>query len=195
MKKAFIAALSFLLILLTAGCGGRDEHSAESISGADGPASVSSEAAVSEGEADGPASVSSEAAVSEDESDEVTESITEEQEDIVSALSGTWHTISTGYEGDDGQLYPEHDVQFTDTEIQYGRSKDGTFVPDYADRIVLIQKDAEGRYIIQAEAANGVQYTYRMSEGNADALEYFGTWDESDFPNKYSGGASLYREE
>lgn len=108
------------------------------------------------------------------------------------ALSGTWQTASMGFAAD-GSMQPEYDVQFTDTAICYGHRADGEFVPDHADPIVRLDKLASGGYRVQAEAANGVRYTYQTSEGDENVLEYYETWDEADFPDMYRGGASLSR--
>jgi hypothetical protein len=64
---------------------------------------------------------------------------------------------------------------------------------DHSDRIILFEETAAGRYRVQAEAANGVLYTYQTSESDANVLEYYETWDENDFSEMYSGGASLVR--
>ena len=45
----------------------------------------------------------------------------------------------------------------------------------------------------QAEAANGVQYTYQTCESDENILEYYETWKEEEFPDMYRGGASLSR--
>ena len=71
--------------------------------------------------------------------------------------------------------------------------KDGTFVLDHSDPITLFEETSEGKYKVQASASNGVQYTYRTSASDNSVLEYYETWDEADFPEKYSGGSSLSR--
>jgi hypothetical protein len=108
------------------------------------------------------------------------------------ALTGTWQTASIGFEAD-GTMAPEYYVQFTDTEVVYGHMRDGEFVSDHADRIARLEQTAAGGFIVQAEASNGVQYSYQTSEGDDTVLEYYETWNESDFPATYSGGASLSR--
>ncbi|MDO5445514.1 MAG: hypothetical protein Q4F31_07830 [Eubacteriales bacterium] len=108
------------------------------------------------------------------------------------APEGTWQTATMGYEAD-GTMEPEHYVQFTDTEILYGRLKDGKFVPEYSDKISLLEEAAAGRIKVQAESSNGGQYTYQTSEGDDTVLEYYETWKEEDFPEMYRGGASLSR--
>lgn len=107
-------------------------------------------------------------------------------------IEGTWQSASMGYEAD-GSLYPEYYVRFTDTEICYGHLNGGEFIADHADRILSLAKTAAGGIRIQAEASNGVRYTYQTCESDPNVLEYFETWREEDFPEMYRGGASLFR--
>ena len=111
----------------------------------------------------------------------------------LTTLAGTWQTASMGYEGEDGNLYPEYMVQFTESEIQYGHMVDGAFVLDHSDKISLIAEIGSGRYRVQATGANGVQYTFQTSESDTNVLEYYETWDENAFTGTYSAGASLVR--
>ena len=106
--------------------------------------------------------------------------------------TGTWQTASMGYLSD-GTMSPEFYVRFTDSDILYGHLKDGQFVPDHTDKIVSLAETDKGGLVIQAEAANGVQYTYRTSESDGNVLEYYETWREEEFPDMYRGGASLSR--
>ena len=71
--------------------------------------------------------------------------------------------------------------------------KDGAFVPDHADKIILLAENAAGGFKVQAEASNGVRYTYQSCESDDTVLEYFETWNEDEFPEMYRGGASLSR--
>ena len=105
-------------------------------------------------------------------------------------ITGTWQTASMML-SDDGDIAPEHYVQFTDSSINYGHMKDGEFVLDYSDRITLLDETASGGFIVQAESSNGIQYTYQTCESDKDVLEYYETWHEEDFPQMYRGGASL----
>ena len=109
------------------------------------------------------------------------------------SIKGTWETGSIGYEADDGTVQPLYYVQFTDSEINYGHLKEGEFVSEYRDKISLIEETEEGKYRVQAEASNGGKYTYQTCETDKDTLEYYDTWDEKEFLEKYSGGASLTR--
>ena len=109
-----------------------------------------------------------------------------------SSIPGTWQTASMTV-AEDGTSTSEYYVQFTDSEIIYGHMKDEKFVPDHSDQISLLEKTETGGYKIQAVSSNGVQYTYQTSESNADVLNYFETWQEEEYPDKYSGGASLIK--
>ncbi|MCR5756268.1 MAG: hypothetical protein K6G30_15825 [Acetatifactor sp.] len=108
----------------------------------------------------------------------------------VPSIAGTWQTASMRYE-DDGTVFPEYDVQFTDSDIIYGHMKDGIFTQDHADKIISLEATATGGFKVQAKAANGIEYTYRTCENDKDVLEYYETWMEEDFPEMYRGGASL----
>ncbi len=107
-------------------------------------------------------------------------------------LTGTWQTASIGYEDGD-TMAPEFYVQFTDTDIVYGHMKDGEFVVDHSDKITSLEALAGGGYRVQAEASNGVRYTYQTCDTDPDVLEYYETWAEEDFAEAYRGGASLSR--
>ena len=107
-------------------------------------------------------------------------------------ISGTWQTASMGYEFY-GTLQPEYYVQFTSREIIYGHMRNGEFIPDHSDNIIHLTEISSGVFRIQAEASNGVQYTYQTSASDREILEYYETWNEDDFPEMYRGGASLSR--
>ena len=112
--------------------------------------------------------------------------------DTAHLITGTWQTASMAYEAD-GTMYPEYYVRFTDSEILYGHMKNGDFIPDHSDKIIHLEMIASGGFKVQAEAANGVQYTYQTSASDREILEYYETWNEDDFPEMYRGGASLSR--
>ena len=95
--------------------------------------------------------------------------------------------------GDDGSVYPEYYVRFTEAEIKYGHMKDGAFAADYSDRISFFEETAPGVFKIQAQASNGGQYTYRTDKNDDNVLNYYETWNEDDFPKQYRAGASLSR--
>ena len=105
---------------------------------------------------------------------------------------GMWQTASVTMDAE-GNMAPERYVRFADGFIVYGHMKDGAFAEDHRDRIVSLAETASGGVQIQAEASNGVQYSYRTCESDQDVLEYFETWDEAAFPEAYRGGASLSR--
>ena len=92
-----------------------------------------------------------------------------------------------------GEFLPEYHVRFTDSEVNYGHIINDTFEPDHSNKIVSMQEIAPGRYRIQAETSSGGQYTYQTDENEPDILNYYETWNESDFPDAYRGGASLTR--
>lgn len=105
-------------------------------------------------------------------------------------IPGTWQTASMVL-GADGDISPEHYVQFTDSSINYGHMKDGEFVLDYSDRIALLDETTAGGFIVQAESSNGIKYTYKTCESENEILEYYESWNEAEFPQMYRGGASL----
>lgn len=107
-------------------------------------------------------------------------------------ISGTWQTASIGYEAD-GEMQPEYYVQFGDDEIIYGHMFNKEFVPDHFDSISQFEELQNGGYKIQAESENGVKYTYQSAEGDINILEYYGTWNEDEFSENYSGSSSLSR--
>ena len=109
-----------------------------------------------------------------------------------SVLAGTWETASMGYEYF-GTAQAEYYVRFTNSEILYGHMNGEEFVLDHADQIASTTEIAAGRYRVQAVSSNGVQYTYQTSESGGDYLEYYETWKEEEFPDKYSGSSSLGR--
>ncbi|WP_026659924.1 hypothetical protein [Butyrivibrio sp. AC2005] len=120
----------------------------------------------------------------------------EEEESIVNeySLTGTWQTVSTGYE-EEGSMQPEYYVQFSpDFSINYGHMENGKFMLDHTDMIDNISTAYDGQGCrIQAESVEGVHYTYQRSNDDDNMLEYYETWDEKEFADKYRGGASLKR--
>ncbi len=171
MRKFEIAALTLALVIGAVGCGAKKDESIEIIGGADGPTSIF---VASNEDGDGTDAPDIEASVAEEYS-----------------LTGTWQTASIGYEVDD-TMQPEYYVQFSGMNINYGHMKDGDFVLDHTDAIDTIESLSTGCKIM-AVSENGVKYTYQTSEGDENVLEYYGTWEENEFPDKYSGGASLSR--
>ena len=108
------------------------------------------------------------------------------------SIPGTWQTASMNYEAD-GTIQSAYYVRFTDSEIVYGHLKEGEFVPDHSDKIIRIEETATGGYFVQAEASNGVRYTYQTCLSDTNVLEYYETWQEDDYSEMYRAGASLFR--
>ena len=106
------------------------------------------------------------------------------------AIPGTWQTASMSSNAD-GTLAPSRYIQFTSADIKYGQMKDGAFVEDYSDKITKLEKTAAGGFIVQAEAANGVKYTYKTSDTDVNTMEYYETWTESEYAEKYSASGSI----
>ncbi len=120
------------------------------------------------------------------------ESEHDSKKDIPEELKGIWETGSNGYEYY-GTPQAEYYVRFDDGIISFGHMKDDEFLLEYYDIIQSLEKTRWGGYRIQAEASNGNQYTYQTSEEDPNVLDYFYTWDEDEFMDKYSGGSSLFR--
>ena len=112
-------------------------------------------------------------------------------EDSPALPDGIWQTASVTMDAE-GNMGPAYHVRFLDGSIVYGHMKDGAFAEDHRDRITSVTETASG-VRIQAEASNGVQYSYQSCESDVDVLDYYETWDEAAFPEAYRGGASLFR--
>lgn len=106
------------------------------------------------------------------------------------AIPGTWQTASMSSNAD-GSLAPSRYIQFTSADIKYGQMKDGAFVEEYSDKITKLEKTAAGGFIVQAEAANGVKYTFKTSDTDVNTMEYYETWTESEYAEKYSASGSI----
>ncbi|MBO4701826.1 MAG: hypothetical protein J5625_04090 [Lachnospiraceae bacterium] len=105
-------------------------------------------------------------------------------------IPGTWQTVSIVMT-DDENMEPEYYVQFTGSDVIYGHMSDGNFVQEYTDKIFASEKLSSGGYMIKAMNSSGIEYTYLTSESDDTILEYYETWDEFDYANKYFGGSSL----
>ena len=105
------------------------------------------------------------------------------------AIPGTWQTASMSGNAD-GTLAPSRYIQFTSADIKYGQMKDGAFVEEYSDKITKLEKTDAGGFIVQAEAANGVKYTFKTSDTDVNTMEYYETWTESEYAEKYSASGS-----
>lgn len=106
------------------------------------------------------------------------------------AIPGTWQTASMSSNAE-GTLAPSRYIQFTSADIKYGQMKDGAFVEEYSDKITKLEKTAAGGFIVQAEAANGVKYTFKTSDTDVNTMEYYETWTESEYAEKYSASGSI----
>ena len=103
-----------------------------------------------------------------------------------------WSTASMVTD-ESGNVAPEWTVVFGETTIDYGHVEDGKFVADHSDKITLLEQYSEHSFKIQAESGSGVKYTYQTSASDETVLEYYETWDEEEYPDTYSGSASLCR--
>ena len=105
-------------------------------------------------------------------------------------IPGTWQTNSIVMV-DDENMAPEYYVQFTGSEIVYGHMNNDSFIPEYSDKIYASEELASGGYLVKSINSSGVKYTYLTSESDENVLEYYETWDEYDYADKYFGGSSL----
>ena len=108
------------------------------------------------------------------------------------AIAGTWQTASL-VTSTEGTVAPSHYIQFSATDIKYGQMKDGAFVEEYADKITKLDKTAAGGFIVQAESTNGVKYTYKTSDTDVNTMDYYETWDEAQYSEKYSASGSIIK--
>ena len=176
MKKSIIAIL-LACTLLMVGCGSQQADTKEV---------ATEETDVNE------ASTSEESTVGEDASAVESATESEDTSSESATLSGTWETVSNGYEYN-GEIQPEYYVQFTENKVNYGHMKDGEFELEYSDDISDVSTVSDGLYRVQAVTADGAQYTYQTSESDGDTLEYYGTWNEEEYGDTYSGSSSLVR--
>ena len=107
-------------------------------------------------------------------------------------INYTWKTSSMVADKY-GNVVPEYDVRFSEKTIDYGHMDGDTFLPDHSDTITLLEQYSEHSFKIQAVSANGTEYTYQTSASDENILEYYETWDEAEYPDTYSGGASLFK--
>lgn len=103
-------------------------------------------------------------------------------------LSVTWQTNSIVTEGETAG--PEYYVKFhigEKAEAEYGAFNNNEFTPDHSAKIVSAHKNDSGNYVINMASEEG-KYSYLWC---GDYIEYYETWDESEFADMYRGGASL----
>jgi hypothetical protein len=67
----------------------------------------------------------------------------------------------------------------------------GTYVLDYKDKILKVEKVKKNCYRIKAKSSNGYKYMYQ-NDGKK-YVGYYGTWKKSKMNETYSGGASLVK--
>lgn len=109
------------------------------------------------------------------------------------SLDGMWATASM-VPDENGDVQPEWYVEFEGYAINYGHMEEDKFVVDHSDDVQCQMSDSDGNLFVQAENADGIQYTYRVSEDDKDVLEYYETWNEDEYADTYSGSASLSRQ-
>lgn len=109
------------------------------------------------------------------------------------SLDGMWATASM-VPDENGDVQPEWYVEFEGYAINYGHMEGDKFVVDHSDDVQCQMSDSDGNLFVQAENADGIQYTYRVSEDDKDVLEYYETWNEDEYADTYSGSASLSRQ-
>ncbi len=198
MKKAIASMLTIMMCIGITACGASEspaevseavENAAEVSETTESPAEVSETTEIVE-------EASETVETSVDEPDTAAEPV-EEAATTIEYLQGTWNTASMGYEYY-GESQAEYYVRFTDTEIIYGHMKGDEFIPEYSDQIDSIEEPGDGRYRVLASNSKG-QYSYQSSQsdseelGGFDVLEYHWTWNEDEFPDSYSAGASLWK--
>ena len=109
------------------------------------------------------------------------------------SLDGMWATASM-VPDENGDVQPEWYVEFVGYAINYGHMDGDKFVVDHSDDVQLQMSDSAGNLFVQAETADGIQYTYKISDDDKDVLEYYETWNEDEYADTYSGSASLSRQ-
>lgn len=109
------------------------------------------------------------------------------------SLDGMWATASM-VPDENGDVQPEWYVEFEGYAINYGHMEGDKFVVDHSDDVQCQMSDSDGNLFVQAENADGIQYTYRVSGDDKDVLEYYETWNEDEYADTYSGSASLSRQ-
>ena len=183
MKKVLIAALSTGLIFGFTGCASNSDEQLATTETTASPTSL---------EVAQPEIATSD--IAEIPSDVIVASDSQAPEGENASVPGTWHTVSIK-PNDDGTGAPEHYVQFTETNINYGHMEEEEFVVDYSDAITLLNKTVNGGFIIQAKSSTGTEYTYRTAENDTTVLEYYSTWNEAEYADNYSANSSLMRQE
>ena len=188
MKKFLVLPLTAILLFGMAGCAANKQVTPISTGTSENQAiAVDSQSEATTAPSDAGES-SSEAAPSEKPSESDASEKTAEGETL--AIPGIWQAASITTK-DDNTMEPAYYVQFTKTEICYGHMKDGQFVKDSSDKIVRFSKTVDGSYLVQAESAKAGKYTFKTSESDQTIMEYYNTWEDAEFADKYIGGSSI----
>ena len=194
MKKVLIATLSTAMVFGMVGCAGAPEGN-----GAENTADTSimlTEENVDKPLTGGQDIIGEDPAgatdiiSSENPSENAAALPSDTQDDQTNAVPGTWQT-NTLNPTENGGMEPLYYVQFTSSEIKYGKMKDGEFVEDHSDKISHLEKTVDGKYLVQAETKSGQKYTFKTSESDVNTLEYYGTWTETEYAANYSATGSL----
>ena len=185
MKKILILSLSAVLVLGIAGCQANQE------------ATLTTQAAdiqiATESQTEATSETSDAKTKSSEKTAESSKAETTETSAVTASMEvpGTWKSASV-VEKEGEQAQPEFYVRFTRTEIQYGHmSAEGEFVNDRSDKITRLDMNIEGRFLIQAESTKAGKYTFKTSENDLGVMEYYTTWNEEEFADKYVGGSSI----
>ena len=188
MKKFLVLPLTAILLFGMAGCAANKQVTPISTGAPENQViAVDSQSEATSAPSDAGES-SSEAAPSEKPSESDASEKTAEGETL--AIPGIWQAASITTK-DDNTMEPAYYVQFTKTEICYGHMKDGQFVKDSSDKIVRFSKTVDGSYLVQAESAKAGKYTFKTSESDQTIMEYYNTWEDAEFADKYIGGSSI----
>ena len=188
MKKFLVLPLTAILLFGMAGCAANKQVTPISTGTSENQTiAVDSQSEATTAPSDAGES-SSEAATSEKPSGSDAGETTAEGEAL--AIPGIWQAASITTK-DDNTMEPAYYVQFTKTEICYGHMKDGQFVKDSSDKIVRFSKTVDGSYLVQAESAKAGKYTFKTSESDQTIMEYYNTWEDAEFADKYIGGSSI----
>ena len=188
MKKLLVLPLTAILLFGMAGCAANKEVTPISTGSSENQVI----AADSQSEAPSDAGESSSVAESSDKPSESDAGDTGDKtaEGDSLAIPGTWQAASIVTK-DDNTMEPAYYVQFTKTEICYGHMADGQFVKEYSDKITRFDKTVDGSYLVQAESAKAGKYTFKTSESDTTVMEYYNTWEDAEFADKYIGGSSI----
>ncbi|SDB45229.1 hypothetical protein SAMN02910298_02264 [Pseudobutyrivibrio sp. YE44] len=107
-----------------------------------------------------------------------------------SSIEGIWGSNSIS--GENENFPATYYVQFTDSTVDYGHmTDDGNFEIENSYKISSITEISSGIYRVQAETEDGHHFTYQTNEDDNTIMDYFSTWEESEFDDNYSASESL----